>query len=427
MQLPASFARRSFLKLAGLGAAGLSAAPFACAAAVAETAPKMKITDVRTVVLGDRFVVVQVVTDQGLVGIGEASPMYHRVVVPTVAWIRDLLVGEDPRDIERLWEKMLVQTYKLEGRATGIAISGIDIALWDILGKAANLPVARLLGGYYRDRVPVYSTLFRGGTPPQMAERARAAVEAGFAAIKVQTATRFGFDAQPDDTIPVVSAIRKAVGDAVPLVVDANSGWSAANAVRMCKKLEEFNLAWLEQPVPERDIPALAEVTKSTPIPVGFGEEEWSLQRHKEALELGAADILQPDPVKSSGITGCKKIAVLAEAHSKAFTPHDTSAHIGMAAVLHLVASAPNARSPQECTIVPPGVRPVAGAPTRTFLHNQDATPAIADIRDHLLTEPFRPVNSQLAVPTGPGLGIRLNPEIVRKYASAPVDPGLLK
>jgi L-alanine-DL-glutamate epimerase-like enolase superfamily enzyme len=416
--------RRYFLKKATL----MAAIPLTGnhqATAPAKVVNKAAIQDVRAIVLADRFVLVQILTDQGVVGFGECSPMNPAVTVPIIQVIRDIIKGEDALQIEKLWEKMQIQTYKLEGRAVAIALSGVDIALWDILGKIAGLPVHQLLGGAYRNEIPVYSTLFREASPENMARRAAAAVAAGFTTVKAQVATRWGFDAQPDTTVKVIESIRKAIGDGPDIVVDANSGWSVPTAVRRCKEIEPYRIAWLEQPTPERDLAAVAHISHSTSIPVGFGEEEWSLWRYKDALISRAAEILQPDPIKSAGITGCKKVAVLTEAFSKAFTPHNTSSGLGMAATLHLVASTPTARSPQECTIVPDEVKAGGQSQGKNKQSEWMFAPKSEDeevIRKHLLTEPFKVNKSHLSVPQKAGLGVKLNPEVVKKFAAGKVD-----
>ena len=418
--------RRNFLKSALLATA---VSPFRERPAVpcVPTDAPLKIKDVRTIVLADRLTLVQIFTDGGIVGFGECSPMSPKIISETVAVMRDTLLGEDPRNIEYLWERLYINAYKLEGRGVGIALSGIDLALWDILGKVANLPVHRLLGGAYRNVVPVYSTLFREASPENMARRAVAAVASGFTTLKLQVATRWGFDAQPDTSIAVIEAVRKAVGDKIDLVVDANSGWTVPTAIRRCREMEPYRIAWLEQPTPERDLQAVAEICRATDIPVGFGEEEWSFWRFKDALLAGAADILQPDPIKSSGLTGCKKVAVLAEAFSKALTPHNTSRHLGMAATLHLIAASPTARGPHECTILPEeaAAKPMpanASRKTTEAMFAPRASEAEDVLRRELLTVPFVVKNSQLALPTGPGLGVKLNVAVVKKYAAGPVD-----
>ena len=420
------FSRKEFFKHSAMASLGLASAPLLAATGASEEKPRndqrgtvMKIKDIRPIVLAGRYVFVQVLTEDGISGIGQPSqtgPNNAKVMLSWIESLRNMLVGEDARDIERLWEKMLIGTYKAQGRAMSMAISGVEIALWDILGKSAGLPVCRLLGGVYRDKVRMYATLTRDKNPGNMARRAAAAVESGFTAVKAQVSTRWGFDAKPDTTIESVRLIRKAIGDDVDLIVDANSAWTVPTAIRMCRDLEPFRILFLEQPVPERDLDALAAVNKATDIPITFGEEDWSLWRYKDAIVRGAAEVLQADPIKAAGILTCKKVAILAEAFSKMYTPHNTSKTIGMAATLQIVASVPNARYPHECLIIPKAVQ----------TNPQRNISAGDEINRHLLQNPFEVVNGRIAVPQGPGLGVELNPDIVKKYASTPVDLGTL-
>lgn len=284
----------------------------------------------------------------------------------------------------------------MEGRLQALSISGIEIACWDIKGKALGVPVYQLLGGAVRQRVRMYATISRD-TPQNQAELAARCLDLGFTAIKLQVSTRQGFDARPDTTIECVRAVREVTGDDFDLLLDANSAWSVPNAIRMCRKLEPFEPLHLEQPVPERDLDALAQVNQQTTVPITFGEEDYSLWRFKEAIVRGACEVVQPDPIKTGGLLVCQKVAHLAEAFSKAVTPHSTSVHLGMAATLHFVAATAGARGPQECRLPP--VR----------------TPS--PIPDEVLAEPFRlGPDGCLAVPQGPGLGVELNKEIVQRY-----------
>lgn len=358
----------------------------------------MRISRVTPLVFQDRYVIVRVETDEGITGYGECSPMSAVQVVTALKHsLAPLAVGQDPFAVEALWDRLAVGTYKLEGRLQMMALSGLEAACWDIKGKALGVPVYQLLGGAYRHRVRMYATLSRD-TPENQARLATECVEAGFTALKLQVSTRQGYDAKPDTALQCVAAVRDAVGEDVELLLDANSAWSVPNAIRMCQKLEQFEPLHLEQPVPERDLDALVQVNQHTSIPITFGEEDYSLWRYKEAIVRGACEVVQPDPVKAGGLLVCQKIAHLAEAFSKAFTPHDTSVHYGMAAVLHLVAATPGARGPQECRLPP--VRTPSPVP------------------DELLAEPFKlDREGYLAVPQGPGLGVELNPEIVKRHA----------
>lgn len=372
----------------------------------------MKITRVTPIVLADRYVLVRVETDEGVTGIGEASPMSAPLIVAALKHsLAPLAVGQDPLRIEALHERLAIGTYKLEGRLQMCALSGLELALWDLKGEALGVPVHQLLGGAYRDRVRMYLTITRD-SPSAQANLAAQAVEAGFTAIKLQVSTRQGFDARPDTTMECVREVRAAVGDGVDLLLDANSAWSAPVAVRMCQALEPFNVLHLEQPVPERDLDALAYINQRTSIPITFGEEEFSLWRYKDAIVRGACEVVQPDPVKAGGLLTCQNVAHLAESFSKAFTPHDTSIHVGMAATLQLVAAVPNARGPQESRLFPPGRQ-------RSSTRERTAYDAEAGsvVPHHILAEPFT-IESDgcLPVPQKPGLGVELNQDVIKRY-----------
>jgi L-alanine-DL-glutamate epimerase-like enolase superfamily enzyme len=372
----------------------------------------MKITRITPVVLADRYVLVRVETDEGVTGFGEASPMNAPLIVGALKHaLGPLAIGQDPRHVEALYERLAIGTYKLEGRLQMFALSGLEQACWDIKGKALGVPVHQLLGGAYRERVRMYLTLKRD-TPLNQARLAATAVESGFTALKLQVSTRQGFDTRPDTTLDCVREVRAAVGDDVDLLIDANSAWSAPNAIRMCQALEPFNIVHLEQPVPERDLDALAQVNQHTSIPVTYGEEDFSLWRYKDAIVRGACEVVQPDPIKAGGLLTCLKVAHLAEAFSKSFTPHDTSIHLGMAATLQLVAAVPNARGAQESTLYPPGT----GRSTSRERAAYD-TPANGVVPQHILAEPFQiGADGCLPVPLGPGLGVELNQDVLARY-----------
>ena len=354
----------------------------------------MRITSITPVLIEEKFLLVRVDTDEGVTGWGEPSKVGVAQLVPALASAARLAMGLDPTAIEALYERLMVGAHKVDGRLQAMAIAGIEMACWDIKGKAAGLPLYQLLGGAYRDRVRMYATLKRD-TPEAQARHAERCLEARYTAVKLQVSTRQGFDTRPDTTLDCVRAVRRVIGADRDLLLDANSAWSPSNAIRMCRKLEEHEPLHLEQPVPERDMAALAQVNQATTIPITFGEEDYSLWRYKEAIVLGAAEVLQPDPVKVSLLV-CKKVAALSEAFSKAFTPHDTSVHLGLAATLHLIASVPNARGPQECTL-PPAQDKEDGSGVLAELFRLDA-------------------DGCLPVPQRPGLGVEPDPEKVRRH-----------
>ncbi|MBC8232200.1 mandelate racemase/muconate lactonizing enzyme family protein [bacterium] len=360
----------------------------------------MKITDVK-VTLIKGIILVRVYTDEGIVGLGECSGMNGPVIRSVVEdSLRPLLIGENPLDIERLWEKMYVKTYKIRGQSQSIGISGVDIALWDILGKALNTPVYQLLGGCYREKIRMYAS----SVPRELQDAVKSAemavqfVEAGFTALKVKVGTRWGFDDLPDLAVETVRAIREAIGPNIDLMVDANSAYTAHTAIRLGRKFEEYNIFHFEEPVPFHDLGAMAQVAAALDVPLAGGEQDHTRYRFKEILMMDAVDIVQCDVIKAGGLSECKKIAAMADAFGRPVTPHNTNRTVGMAATLHFLASTPNARYSQECTILP-GRKPDS-------------------VRDELLTKPFKVVAGFLEVPKGPGLGVELNEEIVAKYGT---------
>mgnify|MGYP003961619773 CR=1 FL=1 len=360
----------------------------------------MKISAVR-VFLVKGLVIVRVETDAGVTGYGECSAMNSGVIRSVVTdSLAPLLVGENPMEVERLWEKMYVTTYKLRGQAQSIGISGVDIALWDILGKVLDTPVYQLLGGRYRERIRMYaSSVPRGLDVPQSAEKARQYIHAGFTAVKVKVGTRWGFDDLPDTAVATATAIRDAIGPDIELMVDANSAYSAHAAIRIGRKLEALDVFHFEEPTPFHDIDAMAQIADALDMPVAGGEQDHTRYRFREILERRAADIVQPDVIKAGGLSECKKIAAMADAFGRPVTPHNTNRTIGMAATLHFLASTPNARYSQECTILP-DLRP-------------------NPIRDAVLREPFRVVDGYIDVPAGPGLGVEVDDSVLEQHGAA--------
>ena len=359
----------------------------------------MKISAVRVFAV-QGLVIVRVETDAGVTGYGECSAMNRGVIKSVVTdSLAPLLVGENPLDIERLWEKMYVSTYKLRGQAQSIGISGVDIALWDILGKTLDTPVYQLLGGLYRDRIRMYaSSVSRDLDVPHAAERAREYIDSGFTAVKVKVGTRWGFDDLPDTAVATAEAIREAIGPDVELMVDANSAYSAHAAIRVGRRLEALDVFHFEEPTPFHDIDAMAQIADALDMPVAGGEQDHTRYRFREILERGAADIVQPDVIKAGGLSECKKIAAMADAFGRPVTPHNTNRTIGMAATLHFLASTPSARYSQECTILP-DLRP-------------------NPIRDAVMREPFRVVDGYLRAPEGPGLGVEVDDSVLEEHGA---------
>jgi L-alanine-DL-glutamate epimerase-like enolase superfamily enzyme len=358
----------------------------------------MKITDVRTTLLKTGSIFVQVFTDEGLTGIGECSPMNGQVLAHFVdTALKPLVVGEDPREIDRLWHKMLFRTYKLGVQGVQPeGIAGIDVALWDILGQAAGLPICVLLGGRYRDRIKMYASIGGGAemTPKQMAAKVEQALEQGFRAIKIRmdwgAARR---DADPEKDWQMFQLCKRLTGDEVPLSFDANNGYSVPTAIQQGRRFESLGLWHYEEPVAQYDYAGLAQVADALAVPVAAGEHEYTRWQFRDLIAQARVDIVQPDVVKCGGITEMKKIAVLAETHNKGFVPHQTQPTIGTAANLHVIAALHGCERPQEYT----GQRPEL---------------------DALFQEPLLFEDGAIQVPDRPGLGLTLDEAKLREMAA---------
>ena len=371
----------------------------------------MRIRDVTCTVLrsepGRRgYPLVRVWGEDGLVGYGEASPMHPDVTKAAVeTQLKPLLVGMDALDLEACWEKMYVTTYKTRGQGTSIAISGVDIALHDLAGKALGLPVHRLLGGVYRDRVRVYASFMsREMDDAAYAAAAARAMQGGYSGVKIKIGARYGFDAKDvDEDESLVAAVREAIGPRAELLVDANSGYSVHTAIKVGRMLERYRVFHYEEPIPYTDLDGMAQVASALDIPVAVGEQQHTRYDFKDMLLKNAADIVQPDVTKCGGISEGKKIAALADAFGRYVTTHTTSVGIGLAAHVHYWASTPGCRYAQEFNVA-------AGGEGLAILRT-----------------PLRPEGGYIAVPDAPGLGVEVDEEALRKHPGKVYDTRKLR
>jgi len=275
------------------------------------------------------WLVVEIFTDDGLVGIGNAAlaPQATKKVIDL--YLKHLLIGQDPWDSEFLWQHMYRRAMAFGRKGIGIAaISALDIAIWDILGKSAKQPVYRLLGGRTKQRIPVYASRLYSSELPQLAAEAKRYKDEGYKAMKL----RFGWG--PTDAaagmhknVDLVRTVRESVGDGVDVMADAYMGWTLDYAKRMLPLLEKFNLRWLEEPVIPDDIHGYAELKSYARIPIAGGEHEFTIYGFRDLLEAGAVDYIQFDTNRVGGITQARKIAALAEAHSIPVIPHAGQMH----------------------------------------------------------------------------------------------------
>ena len=275
------------------------------------------------------WLVVEIFTDDGHVGLGNAalSPQVAKQVIDV--YLKPLLMGQDPWDVERLWQHMYRKTMAFGRKGIGmVAISAVDIALWDLLGKSARQPVYRLLGGRTKPRIPVYASRLYSVALDELAEEAKRYREEGYLAMKL----RFGWG--PADgargmrrNVELVRTVREVIGDEIDLMADAYMGWTLDYAKRMLPLLEPFHLRWLEEPVIPDDIQGYAELKSRSQIPIAGGEHEFTSYGFRDLLEARALDYIQFDSNRVGGITQARKIAALAEAYSVPVIPHAGQMH----------------------------------------------------------------------------------------------------
>src|ERR1700693_199822 len=275
------------------------------------------------------WLVVEVFTDNGHVGIGNAAlaPQGTKAVVDL--YLKPLLIGADPWDIEFLWQHMYRKTMAFGRKGIGMtAISAVDIALWDILGKSAKQPVYRLLGGRTRPRIPVYAGRLYSSELPHLAAEAKRYKDEGYKAMKL----RFGWG--PTDgaagmhrNLDLVRTVLKTVGNGIDVMADAYMGWTLDYAKRMLPLLEPFQLRWLEEPVIPDDVHGYAELKAYGRIPIAGGEHEFTAYGFRDLLEARALDYIQFDTNRVGGLTQARKIAALAEAYSIPVIPHAGQMH----------------------------------------------------------------------------------------------------
>jgi len=275
------------------------------------------------------WLIVEVFTDDGHVGLGNAAlaPQITKQVIDL--YLKPLLIGQEAWDIEHLWQHMYRKTLPFGRKGIGmVAISAVDIALWDLLGKSARQPVYRLLGGRTKARIPVYASRLYSVNLGELAAEAGRYKEQGYRAMKL----RFGWGpadgaAGMQRNLALLRTVREVVGDGIDVMADAYMGWTLDYAKRMLPLLEPFQLRWLEEPVIPDDIHGYAELKSSGRIPIAGGEHEFTLYGFRELLEARALDYIQFDTNRVGGITQARKIAALAEAHSVPVIPHAGQMH----------------------------------------------------------------------------------------------------
>ena len=343
------------------------------------------------------LLVIEVVTDEGIVGIGEVhtSPSIARAVIEaplshvSSRGLKGILIGRDPLQREVLWDEMyrLSSVYGRRGVAIN-AISGIDIALWDIAGKAAGMSITQLLGADPSRTFPAYASILLSDTPDSVRRDARHCVERGFRAIK------FGWGPLGGDlmaSVELIEAARAEVGDHVDLMVDVGFGADIRMATRFARALESLGVLFLEEPLAPDNLEGFARLASSVDLAIAAGEKETTCHGFRQLIEQGKIDIVQPDVARAGGITETKKIADLARMHGVACIPHCWSSDILLSATLHVASCIPDIPYVEFCTLE-------------------------TALRRNVTMVPIEVLEGEVAIPQGIGLGIELNRETISEF-----------
>lgn len=362
----------------------------------------MKISKYELFLVPPRWLFLKLTTDDGIVGWGE--PVIEGKAATVKAAVDELmenLIGKDPMNIEDHWNMMYRSGFYRGGPILMSAISGIDQALWDIKGKFYNAPIHQLLGGKARDKMRVYSWI-GGDRPADVGIAAQKMMASGFTAVKMNATEELQYIdsfAKIDQAVQRVATVREAVGKHFDIGIDFHGRVHKPMAKILAKELEVFHPMFIEEPVLPENNEALREIANHVAIPIATGERMFSRWQFKNILQDGYVDIIQPDVSHAGGITECKKIISMAEAYDVAAAPHCPLGPIALAACLQVDATCHNAFIQEQSLAIH---------------YNQGS-----DLLDYLLEKDvFKYENGFVKIPEGPGLGIEINEDHVRKFAA---------
>lgn len=360
----------------------------------------MKITDIKTFVVDcfrTNWVFVKVYTDEGICGVGEGTLEYkEKALCGAVEHIKNYLTGKDPRTIEKHYHDIYRDAYWRGGAVLMSALSAVECALWDILGKSLGVPVYQLLGGKVNEGCRIYVNGWFSGakTPDEFAEKAKAAVKRGVTAMKWDP---FGksymqiSNKDLDTALECVAKVREAVGNDVDLLIEGHGRFDVPTGIKIAKELEQFKPMWFEEPVPPDNIDALKAVRDKSPVAISAGERLYTRFDYNKLFALRAADYIQPDVSHAGGIAELKKIAAAAESNYIPFAPHNPSGPVANAATLQLAACCPN-----FCIL--------------EIMYSD------VDYRKKVTNESLVYENGRIQIGDKPGLGIELNEEECLKH-----------
>jgi galactonate dehydratase len=361
----------------------------------------MKMTRLETILTNAglrNYLFVRLTTDTGLTGVGEASLEWQEKTVQTMIheWVEDRVLGTNPFDVERLTSNLIRDQYQ-GGPTVMTAISGVEFACWDLIGKARGQPVYQLLGGQSRERLPAYANGWYGGakTPSDYAVKAREVVDRGYSAMKFDP---FGVAwkemtlQEMDEAERIVAAVRDAVGDSIDLMIEVHGRLSVDCAVEMGRRLAKFRPAWYEEPVAPLDLDGLKSVNDALPFRMAAGERLYTLEEFVRLTSLRACDVVQPDLAHIGGLSIGKKIAALAQAQDLVIAPHCSVGPVALCAAIHFGWSTPN------------------------VLIQENFAEYDVPWRNGLVRG-WNPIRSgEFALPEGPGLGIEIDDEVCSRH-----------
>ncbi len=348
------------------------------------------------------YLFIRLRTDNGLTGIGEATLEWQEKTVATLLheWVEGRVLNRDPFDIEKVIGGLIRDQYQ-GGSTVMTAISAVEIACWDLIGKACHQPVYRLLGGQCHARIPAYANGWYGGagTPGEFAQMAAAAVAKGYRALKFDpfgTAWKMLDPAEADAAVEIVAAVREAVGASVGLMIEFHGRLAAGTASAMVRRLERFDPVWCEEPVAPECVDLLAEVKRSSGCPIAAGERLYTQADFYRLIALRAVDVVQMDLAHCGGILAAKKIAAMADAQDLRVAPHCSIGPVALAACLHFDVSTPN------------------------FLIQEAFAEFDVPWRNELVGG-WNPVrNGELVLDDTPGLGLELDEEAIARHPYVP-------
>ncbi|MCL6505739.1 MAG: mandelate racemase/muconate lactonizing enzyme family protein [Bryobacteraceae bacterium] len=365
----------------------------------------MRIVSIQTYIAGNpwkNWLFAKVATDEGIYGIGEGTlNCFARTVEAAIHELKPFVVGMDPFQVEVIGQRLIRDVYSEGGQIHMCAVAAIEMACWDIIGKACNQPVYNLWGGRCHEKLRAYANgWYRGPRQPEsFAEKAQQVVARGYTALKFdpfgsnwRTLTPYEFDLSLD----IIRAVREAVGPSVDILIEGHCRFNVATALQLAEAMAAFRPAWFEEPVPHTNLAAMIEVARRSPVPIATGESLSNKQQFAELLKHEAIGIFQPEPLNVGGLFAARKIADMVDAHYGVIAPHSAQGPVCSAACVQLNASIPN-----------------------FFLHeifDEFNEPWERDI----VTHPVEVVNGYIEIPERPGLGTDLNLEEIERHPYRP-------